>query len=382
MAATFRRVLDHAVTLLRTGGELERAAQFTTHYEVTMPAQRTAQLAPDGPAAVWFHAPLDWSALPRLTRAIDRLFAVLGAADVDPTVAFAVATADRFRAHTPTLAALYARTYYGSFMPLLYGAPHDLAYLEACRVEGGLDRMSAIDRWLVAPIVHELSHLGPARDAVVPLHLDECLAGWLGAYVHPDGIAGPDAIYAAPWLVQVGQAMARTFGVRAVVRAHAGVASLPATFVAAAAVFGAADWAARRSLHFLADPFAPRAWLALIEAAGEGVLDPDFDRAIVADGIAAMCLAHARQGGGMRVRAEVPAAPIVVDAERGWFTTAMRDDGDLVPPVYWLPPRVAAPLRALGLAQLDLTLGSVADIADVARGLCQLAWGEPAGSRG
>src|SRR5262249_14422924 len=152
-----------------------------------------------------FREPLEWAQLPRLARAIDRLYAVLASADV-PGAVLGAPSADAFRARTPTLAALHERTHYGGFMPLLYGYPADPGYFPS----HGPSPRATIDRYLTAPIVHELCHLDRDREAIEPPHLDECVAGWLGVYVHPElayPSAGGDAIFAAPWLAQVGQAI-------------------------------------------------------------------------------------------------------------------------------------------------------------------------------
>ena len=190
----FRRVLERALAAGPVPG-------LVAHYTEVMPARRAEQLARlQAPVSPW------------LAAAIDRLNAALVAADVSPVAASA-----------PTLAALYERTYYGALMPMLYG-----------EAEGDA---------LVAPMIHELCHLGRARTPIDPPHLDECITGWLGVHVHPETLT---AIYGAPWLAQVGQAIARTFGVRAVIRAHAGVEPLPAWFTRAAEELGWRDWQARR----------------------------------------------------------------------------------------------------------------------------------------
>src|SRR5262249_14548902 len=120
---------------------------------------------------------------------------------------------------------------------LLYGYPADLRYFHK-RHPGG-DLMPIFDRYFTAPIIHELCHFAPHQNALYPPYLDECVAGWLGVYVLPE-FAYPlpendDAIFAAPWLAQVGQAMARAFGVRSVIRAHAGASpweeALPPAFI-------------------------------------------------------------------------------------------------------------------------------------------------------
>ena len=54
-----------------------------------------------------------------------------------------------------------------------------------------------------------------ARDAIggFVAHLDEAIGGWIGAHVWPElvfpAVDHDDALYAAPWLAQIGQAFAR-----------------------------------------------------------------------------------------------------------------------------------------------------------------------------
>ena len=238
LPAALRLMLSHAVAFERSEGRIEVVADLLRHYTVTMPAQRTAQRTIGDPL---LEMQLVWKRLPRLSGAIDRLFALLADSGVDPTVALGAPTAEAYRGRTPTLAVLYERTHYGGVMPLLYGSAADLAYF---RGTGGDDPHEAIDRYLTTPILHELCHLARDRDALQPLHLDECVAGWLGVHVHRE-FAYPapghdDAIFAAPWLSQIGQALARAFGIRAVIRAHGGAepwdAALPAAFVDAAEI--------------------------------------------------------------------------------------------------------------------------------------------------
>lgn len=344
MPPAFRTMLAHAIAEL--GPDSREAAQLRAHYLEAMPRMRAAQLADE-----LFAIPLDWARLPRLSAILERT--------------------DHPRA--PTLAALYEHTYYGGFMPLLYGYPADLAYFVRRGRELGLDAMGTIDRYLAAPILHELCHFGRARDALLPPHLDECIAGWIGVHLWPE-LAYPegdrdDAIYAAPWLAQVGQAVARAFGAGAVIRAQRGEglwdALLPKPFVDAATRFGWDDWRRRRTLHFLSDTFDPDPWLALVWDAIATRPDPDFDRAIVRDALRAMCLANARVDGSFRTRAAVPAGPITIDARACRVTTPLRGDADHVPPRYWLPPAVGARLVARGLVVHERVLPSVAAIDEV-----------------
>jgi len=354
-----RTMLAHAVTSTRHAHA--DPAPLVTHYTETMPRMRLAQLA-EPPAL--FAEPLDWARLPRMTAALDALFALLAACDVDAEPALGVPTADAFRAATPTFAALYARTHYGRLMPLLYGYPADLAYFTRRGGELGLDTLGTIDRYLVAPMIHELCHFAPTRDALLPPHLDECIAGWLGVHAwpelaYPEG-AHDDAIYGAPWLAQVGQAVARAFGVRAVVRAQAGAEpwdrALPPASLGAVTRFGWDDWCARRSSHLLSDTLAPEPWVAL--ALDGGVPEDDaFDRAIVHDALAAMCLADACIDGSFRTRTRLPPTTIAIDAARARVTASsgagMR---------YWLPPHVARRLRRQEIGGYTLRLDALAAI--------------------
>jgi hypothetical protein len=343
----------------------ELAPALDAHYLETMPRLRDAQRHP------LLDTRLDWAKLPRLGAALERLFDVLHACEV-PGVLGAT-SAGELRAASPTIAALYARTHYGGSMPLLYGYPADLAYFAS----RGLDTHAAIDRYLASPILHELCHFGVERDAL-PMHLDECIAGWLAVHVWPEfaypAAGHDDAIYAAPWLSQIGQAFARAFGIAPIVRAQAGVIgwrdALPPAVLDRVTRACRDDWARRRTLHFLSDTFDPDPWIALAAPFGD---DPAFDRTIVGDALRAMCLANAQVAGSFRTRTVVPES-IEIDAIDAQITTAQTGEVDRVAPRYWLPPAVAATIRARGHAGYTLYLGSTEAIPAVVRTVCD---GEP-----
>jgi 2-polyprenyl-3-methyl-5-hydroxy-6-metoxy-1,4-benzoquinol methylase len=368
-----RRALAHAAH-----ARPDLAPALQQHYRVTMPAMRAASLAPSATreptARELLATPLDWARLPRMRDAIGRLFDLCEQHDAHVPIAGATSAAALF-ARTRTLAQLVARTHYGGCMPLLYGYPADLAYF----VSRGLDAHATIDRYLVAPILHELCHFAPERDALPP-HLDECIAGWLAVHVWPE-FAYPapgcdDAIYAAPWLAQIGQAFARRFGIGPIVRAHSGSVTwreaLPADFVGKLERIAWADWDERGTLHFLSDTFDPEPWLAIV--GGRAVLeDPVFDRAIVADALRAMCLATERVDGSFRTRSRVPEGSITIEvptATTARVTTARHTEHDVQPPRYWLPASIAAAIRARGHAGYELYLGSVEVIPAVVATLC------------
>ncbi len=332
---SFQRVLDRAIR-----DEPTLRAPLLDHYAIRMPAARR-----DEPAL--FQVELDWEQLPRLRRAIDRLYTVLAEADVPPLIG--PPTSAAFFTNTPTLSALYARTHYGGAMPLLYGHESSLAYFAS----HGLSPLAQIDRYLVAPIVHELSHLHRAREGVPVVHLDECLAGWLGVHVHRE-LAYPapghdDALYGAPWLAQVGQAIARRFGIRAAIRAHAGVEPLPIDY----ADFGWADWRARKTLHFLSDTMDPVPWIELI--LHDLPDDPAFDRIILEDALTAMCLENTLITGSVRTRLVPTATATLRD---GWLVGERRGI-DTVAPRYWVPPRIAR----LSVRELHVTPDTNSEVA-------------------
>ena len=267
----FRRVLERA-------GDVPGLVE---HYSRVMPARRADQMAR--------------LAVPVPGAAIARLNAVLadaGVATIEPA---------------PTIADQYERSYYGQLMPMLYGDRDEL----------------------VAPLIHELCHLGRERTPLDPPHLDECVTGWLSVLAYPATLV---EIYGAPWLAQVGQAIARTFGIRATIRAHAGLEPLPAWFTRAAEELGWRDWQQRRSLHLLADTMDPAPWVGLARSRGVPE-DPAFDRQIVEDALRSMTLVNTLEDGAVRTRVEVPELIVVDD---GWMTTAPRGI-DRVPPRYWVP---------------------------------------------
>jgi hypothetical protein len=371
-----------------------RAAVLRTHYLETMPRLRTEQLATrEHPTASFFHAPLAWERLPRLSGAIDALYALVrdtGAAEA----VLGAPTATTFRARYRTLAELYAETYYGAQMPLLYGYPADLAYF-ARDLDGGVDVERVIDRHLAAPMIHEMMHFRRDREAVFPLYVDECVAGYLGVRVLPGfafpGVGEANAIYAAPWFAQVGQALVRAVGIGPVLRAHAGAMSweeaLPSGLARKLAQLGWADHVARRSVHFLSDNWRPEPWMKLFFLAAAGVSvdahtlaslealpwtevppgeeDP-FDEQIVADALRAMCLRNYRVGAHFVAEGRVPGAEVVVDLDACSVTTAAGEDGcDLRAPQYLFPPAVAARLRREGGARrFAVGIRSVEEIAE------------------
>ncbi len=380
MPRSFANMLAAAIAVEeRDGGP--RAGNLRMLYLETMPMLRRQQLDRSAqPAASFFHSPLDWQRMPRLSAAIDRWLALLAEAGL---------TRDDPRRHR-TLAELYDQTYYGGFMPLLYAYPNDLGYFARGLSDGA---PAAIDRFLTAPVLHELAHGARERQAIFPMHLDESVAGYLGvhtlpAFAYPEA-GSDDAIYAAPWFAQVGQALVRAFGLQPIVRAHLGAARwdqvLSPELVAALGRIGWDDWLRTRYPHFLSDNVQPERWMKLfflgaakrsLEALDIAALDAlswrdvpapaedPFDARIIADALRCMCLHNDKIDQHFVVRLAAPRGPLSIDLD-DCVVRAPAGPIDAAPPRYWFPPSVAARLRALGHHGITVELSDPAAIEEV-----------------
>ena len=380
-----------------------RGALLESHYLDLMPRLRVTQLATLAePEHTLFHTPLGeggrWH-LPRLTGAVESLYAQLGA---DGERALGEPTAAAFIAARPTLAHLYERTLYGRLMPLLYGYPGDLAVLTRALTVEGLPLTAALDRHFAAPLVHELAHLAADRDALTPPYLDECVAGHLGVRAFPE-FAFPsedsvDALYHTYWLAQVGQALVRCFG-DDVLRAHAGALAwqeaIGAPLVETAARLGWQEYRRTRAPHFLSDTNHPAPWLKLIFLARAGepldafadlaaldavpwsaiAVPPEDarDRQILVDALRMMCVEGTRAGprpdDPLRARRRSP-PPITIDLD----ACEVRSPGgplDPIAPRHLFPPSVAARLRNAGAREIIVQLRAVEAIAEVADALLE-----------
>lgn len=347
MPSGFARVLAAAIDEERRSGSA-RAASLEQHYLDVMPRLRTQQLdSTDPPVARIFDALIDWARWPRLAAAAGRL----GRAEL--------------LARELTVAALYADCCYGRFTPMLYGTAYDLASYDVV----------ALDRHLAAPLVHELAH-GTRDHDVLSLYVDECIAGWLGTRA----LDGDNDLFAAPWLAQVGGALARVIGAGALRAAHAGERAwdevLPHGLRAAIERRAWDDYLAHRPLHLLSDATRPDPWMKLFFLAGAGAplddvavpwcdipvpAESDADAELLADALAAMCLRNHQVGRSFRVTRRPPPAPIDIDLDACRVSSAAGADGfDPAPPAHLFPPSTAARLRARGIAGYTIELAELA----------------------
>ncbi len=348
-----------------------RAEVLRRHYLELMPGMRAAQLDPTlEPQATFMHHRLDLARLPRLRGALERLYALLARCDVPPAAALPAPSPDELVARFPTLATLYAQTYYGAFMPMLHAYPADLAACARELDEASVDEV--LDRRLTAPVVHELSHFRRSRVALLPLYLDECIAAHVGVLVLPE-LAYPapgedNGLYATPWLSQVGQALARVVGLAPLVRAHTGVVPwddvLPPGMRDRARELGWRDYLRHRGPHLLSNNFEPEPWLELV-LAGREPPESDEDLDVLADGLRAMCLRNEIVDGTFRASTALPRGPVRIDPVARKMT-APGSACDPVPLAYWIPPALARRWQDAGIAEHTVEIGAIEAIAGLA----------------
>ncbi|MBH24721.1 MAG: hypothetical protein CMH57_09775 [Myxococcales bacterium] len=394
---SFTELLCAAVAVERSEGAPANHARVAVLEQLHLewsPSLRVETLTTSAlPSSALFHTPLQPERLPRLTASLDRLFDLLTEAGLDPTAAIGAPSTDALLRARPTLGRLYTPTYFGGCMPMLYASPADLdAYRR--ELEGGGDLHHLIDHRLAAPLIHEYMHMARERDAILPPYLDECLAGYLGVRVLP-GFAWPspghdNALFGSPWFAQVGQAMVRAFGLKAVLRAHTGAdpwgESLPGGFADAAERIGWSQYLDGRQPHLLAGNTQPEPWLkaTFLAAAGHDLADasldslarvsmcdipppePDpMDDEILADALRTMCLRHHTDGSAHRIRLAAPSYPIAIDLRSCRVGLEGAPQGPYATPTYLFPPTLAAALRAQGLERLRVELHDLAALPEV-----------------
>ncbi len=216
--------------------------------------------------------PLDLSKLPRLSTALEGLFALLG--DDAPKLTGA-ATAQALLAQRRCAAALAAPTLLGSGLPLVGAWP---AERELINASGG-DAHAVFDLRLSGGLMHELCH-GLRRRLETPpppWMVLEAAALLLGSLAFPRHVFPQQPGEAVPGVslfVLLGQCLARLFGRRALLRTLIDAAPLAEVFgdTAAQALEAAAreDWLLRQEVPFARDALLAPAWVKLADAARAG----------------------------------------------------------------------------------------------------------------
>jgi hypothetical protein len=338
-ARAFAAVVDEE---RRTGSA--RADALESHYLEVMPRLRTQQLDSTAPAvARFFDARLDWPRWPRLAAAVARL----GRAEL--------------LGRELTVAALYADCCYGRFMPMLNSGAPDAA----------------------ATLVHELAH-GPRDHDVLSLHFDECIAAWLGTRA----LDGDNDLFAAPWLSQVGGALARVVGADALRAAHAGRVAwdevLPRGLRAAIERHAWDDYLAHRPLHLLSDATRPEPWMKLCFLAAAGAplddldvawrdiptaAEDDADAEMLDDALRAMCWRSERSEVSFRSTRSLPAGAIDIDLDECRVGAPRSSEFDPAPPAHLFPPATAARLRARGIGGYTVELAALDALPALARAI-------------
>ncbi|HYS10294.1 MAG TPA: hypothetical protein VEP66_16250 [Myxococcales bacterium] len=248
--------------------ELLRPAARTgllAHYGSSMPAMRARQLEGKGePERKVFGEPLRLDLMPRLSAALDALFASVADAGLSCGTCLGAAT-PRELVEGRTLSEVYARCHFGGSMPMLYAYPADLDGA------AGREPLAFVDARLVGPLIHELSHFHTERPPAPP-NVHEALAAWIGneawpAQVWPDGSG--DSIAGAAYFAALGGFIARRLGEREALHVQAGELDLRDALGPACAealrVYGFLPFLESGAPHFLSDAFHPGRWWKLID---------------------------------------------------------------------------------------------------------------------
>jgi hypothetical protein len=216
--------------------------------------------------------PLDLSKLPRLSAALDGLFALLGE---DAQKLTGAATPRALLAQRPCAAALAAPTLLGSGLPLVGAWPAERELINAAQG----DPHAVFDLRLSGGLMHELCHglRRPLEAPPPPWMVLEAAALLLGSLAFPGHVFPRQAGEAVPGVslfVLLGQCLARLFGRRALLRTLIDAAPLADAFgpTAAEALESAAreEWLRRQEVPFARDALLAPAWVKLADAARAG----------------------------------------------------------------------------------------------------------------
>jgi len=216
--------------------------------------------------------PLDLSRLPRLSTALDGLFALLGE---DAPKLTGAATPQALLALRSSAAALAAPTLLGCGLPLVGAWPAERELINAAQG----DPYAVFDLRLSGGLVHELCHglRRPLEAPPPPWIVLEAAALLLGSLAFPRHVFPQQAGEAVPGVslfVLLGQCLARLFGRRALLRTLIDAVPLADALgpTAALALESAArdEWLLRQEAPFARDALLAPAWVKLADAARAG----------------------------------------------------------------------------------------------------------------
>lgn len=372
------------------------------HYTARMPRMLVEQSRPDDKLRKLLQRPLALDRLPRTRAALEGLFAVLRAHELDPLAFTGAESAAALVAARPSPAALYAHTLFGSGLPLLGAYPADAEPLLQDVARLGVD--DAIDCRLGCHLAHELCHGPPRACTIAPSWMvAEAAANHLGAAaraadVFPDERG--EGLRAVALFVMLGEVLARRFGAANLWRVSTG-APLESLFGApvANALDAAAweDWRARQEPPFARDALGVEAWLKLVDAArvglplGEAPLaaaqdsawpslpwwsEPiaDADRAMVPRAVTALFQVNALAPDFRTLPSEPPRARLWIDVAGARLHAEPRPDGAYGEPAWWiLPPPMARRLFERGARRLRIEGATRARRHEIAAAIVALA---------
>jgi hypothetical protein len=328
--------------------------------------------------------PLELDRLPRLSAALEGLFAVLGE---DAPALLGARSPQELLARRPHAASLAAPTLLGSGLPLVGAWPAERELINAGDPRSADAAPSAFsfvafDLRLSGGLVHELCHgLQRPLDAPPPPWMVlEAAALLLGSLAFPRHVfprKPGEAVPGVSLFVLLGQSLARLFGRRALLRTLFEAAPLEDVFggTAAPALENAArdEWRLRPQVPFARDALSAPAWIKLADAARGGRLVTLAE----ADALRFEDLPWWREEPGQEdlefARAAVPAlfqvnvlaptyqthpcdAPVLqLDTRSCLLSRPARRDGVFGEPAFWIwPPPLCRKLRERGAGSIRI----------------------------
>jgi hypothetical protein len=360
------------------------------YYTRRMPAMLVEQQTPadETRARLW----RELGKAPRLRAALEGLYRALAEEGIDARRFLGAHSAGELLAARPSVAALYARTMFGSGLPLLGAWPAERELLAR-----ELDDEDSIDRRLSGNLVHELCH-GPAAahaERPTPWMIAEAAALTLGARAFARHLFPEEPGEAVPGVslfVCLGSALRRRFP--GFLRILDGAPLSERVGEAAARALEAAawqDWLARREPPFARDALSAMAWIKLAEAplSGEDLLaraaatpwselswwrESNFSLEEVEEAVGALFQVNRMAPTFQTHPDELPGGRLWLDVAACTLSAERRSDGVFAEPAWWLvPPPMARRLWERGARRLRVDGARREDRRAIAAALFELA---------